>query len=144
MTRWLAPRIGPVKNVGLWLPTSAGSALANVALNFLGRTTVNLNYTAGIDAIRSAVKQTGLQTVVTSKRFLARMPLELEGVELIHLEDALTGITRWQRTRSALAVALLPGWVLEYVVLGLGRHTLDDVATIIFSSGSTGEPKGVP
>jgi acyl-[acyl-carrier-protein]-phospholipid O-acyltransferase / long-chain-fatty-acid--[acyl-carrier-protein] ligase len=144
MTRWLAPRIGPQKNVGLWLPTSAGSALANVALNFLGRTTVNLNYTAGIDAIRSAVKQTGLRTVLTSKRFLARVPLELEGVELIHLEDALAGITKWQRIRSALAVALLPGWVLEYIVLGLGGHKLDDVATIIFSSGSTGEPKGVP
>jgi acyl-[acyl-carrier-protein]-phospholipid O-acyltransferase / long-chain-fatty-acid--[acyl-carrier-protein] ligase len=143
IARWLKPRIGEAKNVGLWLPTSAGSALANIALNFLGRTTVNLNYTSGTDSIRSAVKQTGMKTIITSKRFLERMPLELDGVNIIHLEDAQAGITKWQRIRAAVAVALLPGWFLEHVVLGLGRHKLDDVATIIFSSGSTGEPKGV-
>ena len=38
---------------------------------------------------------------------------------------------------------LLPGWFLEYVVLGLGKHTVDNLATLIFSSGSTGDPKGV-
>jgi acyl-[acyl-carrier-protein]-phospholipid O-acyltransferase / long-chain-fatty-acid--[acyl-carrier-protein] ligase len=144
MARWLKPRIGTEQNVGLWLPTSAGDAIANIALNFLGRTTVNLNYTSGLDANQSAVRQTGMKTIITSKRFLDRMPLELQGVNVIHLEDALTGITKWQRIRSLLAVLFLPGWFLEYVVLGLGKHKLDDVITIIFSSGSTGEPKGIP
>jgi acyl-[acyl-carrier-protein]-phospholipid O-acyltransferase/long-chain-fatty-acid--[acyl-carrier-protein] ligase len=144
ISKWLKPRIGSEQNVGLWLPTSAGSAMANIALNFLGRTTVNLNYTAGIDSVRSSVRQTRMKTIVSSKKFLARVPLQLEGVNLIHLEDALREITRWQKIRALLAAVLLPGWVLEYFVLGMGKHKLDDIATIIFSSGSTGEPKGVP
>lgn len=144
MAKWLRPRIGTEKCVGLWLPTGLGSAVANIALNFLGRTTVNLNYTAGKDSTESAIKQTGLKTVVTAKRFLDRIPFPVEGLNVILLEDALKGITKWHRIKSLLAVVLLPGWFLERVVWRLGGHRMDDVATIIFSSGSTGEPKGVP
>ncbi len=143
MARWLKPRLGAEKNVGLWLPTSVGSALSNIALAFHGRTAVNLNYTMGMDAVRSAVRQTGMKTVITSKKFLSRVPMDVEGVTLIHLEEAPRGITKWQQIRTLLTVVLLPGWVLERLVLRLGGHKLDDLLTIIFSSGSTGEPKGV-
>ena len=144
IARWLKTQLGTEKHVGTWLPSSVGGALANIALAFLGRTTVNLNYTAGIDATRSAVTQTGLKAVVTSQRFLGRMPLDLgDDVKLIHLEDAAGAIGKWQRIRTFLTVLLLPGWMIDRWVLGMGRHSLDDIATIIFSSGSTGEPKGV-
>ena len=144
ISRWLKGQIGPEKNIGLWLPSSVGSALTNVALAFLNRTSVNLNYTSGIDALKSSVRQTGMKTVITSKRFLARLPLDLgPDVRLVHLEDAAGVIGKWQRIRTFLLVLLLPGWVIERWLLGLGSHSLDDIATIIFSSGSTGEPKGV-
>src|SRR5262249_48765052 len=45
--------------------------------------------------------------------------------------------------RALLSVILLPGWFLDRVVLGLGKHSSKDLATVIFSSGSTGDPKGV-
>lgn len=141
---WLRSRLGPEPNVGVWLPTGMGSALANYALGFLGKTNVNLNYTAGTDPVLSAVRQAGLRTVVTSKRFLTRVPFEPPaGVELVYLEDALAAIGGREKLLKFLAVLLLPGWVLDRYVLRLSHIKLDDTLTILFSSGSTGEPKGI-
>lgn len=144
VTSYLRGRIGDAANVGIWLPTSLGGMLANIAVAFLGKASVNLNYTAGPGPLRSALRQAGIRIVVTSRKFVARVPLELpDGVEAIYLEDVLESVTKWQRIRNFLMVLLLPGWVLDRFVLGLHRHRVDDVLTIVFSSGSTGEPKGV-
>lgn len=149
---WLKPRLGPEPMVGLWLPSSVGGALANIVLAFLGKTSVNLNYTSPLESIQSAIRQTGLRQVLTSRKFLEKMPFEPPAhdgppdatkVQLIYLEDAQPAIKKWQQIAAFLQVLLLPGWFLEYVVLGLGRHQLSDLLTIIFSSGTTGEPKGI-
>src|SRR5439155_6681977 len=65
------------------------------------------------------------------------------GVELVYLDDFAPKVTWWMQLRALLGVVLLPGWVLERWVWRLGGHSVDDVATVIFSSGSTGDPKGV-
>jgi acyl-[acyl-carrier-protein]-phospholipid O-acyltransferase/long-chain-fatty-acid--[acyl-carrier-protein] ligase len=144
VTRYLKWRLGDGRNVGVWLPTGLGGALANLALAFLGRTSVNLNYTAGMAPVRSAIRQAGIRVVITSTRFLVRAPLELpEGVQAICLEDVLAAVTRGQRVRTFLMAMLLPGGIISRFVLGLHRHTVDDPLTIVFSSGTTGEPKGV-
>ena len=64
------------------------------------RPSVNLNYTAGTAAVRSAVKQAGLRVVVTSKRFVSRVPLDLP-------EDVERDLPR-RRARSGHEVAAHP------------------------------------
>jgi acyl-[acyl-carrier-protein]-phospholipid O-acyltransferase/long-chain-fatty-acid--[acyl-carrier-protein] ligase len=144
LSGWLKKKLGPSDEpVGLWLPTGLGSTLANLALGYLGRTTVNLNYTAGRESVESAARQSGLKVVITAKRFIERIPLELPpDIERIYLEDALGGISKPAKLVRFLAVVLLPAWLVARLI-GLPTRATDDVQTIIFSSGSTGEPKGV-
>jgi acyl-[acyl-carrier-protein]-phospholipid O-acyltransferase/long-chain-fatty-acid--[acyl-carrier-protein] ligase len=144
LARRLRGRLGDRPMVGLWLPPGAPAALANIALAFLGKTAVNLNYTASASVVQSAVRQCELRHVLTSKRFTHRVPLDAgPGVELLYLEDLLAEVTGGEKARTFLAVLLLPRFLTERWVLRLAPTRSADLLTVIFSSGSTGDPKGV-
>ena len=135
----LKHKIGQAEHVGLLLPPSAGGALANLALSLLGRIPVNLNYTLSEASLRSIIKQCGMTSIVTSRAFLERMPALASLDGLILLEDVMPGISGFDKL-----VALLKARLLPVSMLGCSdSFSADSVATVIFSSGSTGEPKGV-
>jgi acyl-[acyl-carrier-protein]-phospholipid O-acyltransferase/long-chain-fatty-acid--[acyl-carrier-protein] ligase len=132
------------ENVGILLPASVGCAFCNLAAALAGKAVVNLNFTAGRPAMEAAAAQAGLRSVMTSREFLERAKLEIpRGVDPIFLEDVLTEIGRAARLGAWVLALMAPARLLERLCGASRAVTVDDTATIIFSSGSTGDPKGV-
>src|SRR5215469_11901448 len=145
-TLYVARRLAPLwkgqEMAGILLPPSVGGALVNYAATLLGRVPVNLNYTASNEVIASSARQCNLRTVVTSKAFLERFPKIEIPARTVFLEEALEKPGLLEKLAAFLFAWTLPHALLK-AALGAKRQTTDDLATVIFSSGSTGDPKGV-
>ena len=122
--------------IGVLLPPSAGGALANMGLTLAGRVPVNLNFTSGKGAMASAIEQCGIQTILTSKTFLAKAKMDAaEG--MVYLEDVLARVGWLTKAWAAVRARIAPVSAL------LAAQEPDSLATVLFSSGSTSTPKGV-
>ena len=133
---WMRKSLPNDEMVGVLLPPSTGGALANIGITLAGKAPVNLNFTAGREAMAAAMGQCRIRTVVTSKVFLAKAKIEaMDGA--VFIEDIFAQAGKLDKLLAALRARLEPARMWS------ARKTPDSLATVIFSSGSTGTPKGV-
>ncbi len=141
-------KYSPEQNVGLLLPSSGGGAIASMAILALGKTIVNLNFTAGKKALQSAASQAEVKHIYTSRKFLDKMlerGMDLASFfpqsKLLMLEDIREEISTLSRIGTLLKAIMLPASVIQRSYFN--NVSMNNTAAILFSSGSEGQPKGV-
>ena len=136
------------QNVGIIMPTSAGAAIINLATLMLGKTVVNLNYTSNNQSLIHAINMAEIKTIYTSKQFLVKLKAKgidideaLDSAKVVFVEDIKQDIKKIDVLKNWALMKLLPAFLLEK--MWIKKSDINDVAAILFSSGSEGMPKGI-
>lgn len=130
--------------VGIILPPGKGGVIANYACIIAGIIPVNINYTSSAAAFSSIIRQSGIKKFITAAAFMKKLPQFPwpHNENIIHLD----------RTLKNIGVAKIASWVafarfapksLLFKTLGTEARGDNDELALLFTSGSSGEPKGV-
>ncbi len=120
--RVLARKLGPAANVGILIPPTVPSAVANLALALWGKVPVNLNYTASQALVDSSIEQSGITHVLTSARVLDKFKIRPKGA-LILLEDIPKQVTLADKLWAAFVAKAVPIAAMGAFLPGLGATT---------------------
>ena len=136
------------KQVGVLIPPSGPGIIVNMACLIRGKTVYNLNYTNTPETMDYCCNVADVKTIITAHAFIDKLkqkgvPMEklLDKYKVYYMEDLKGQLHKSTLVKNFLRVLILPAWYLE--LRFFKKVNLDDVATIIFSSGSEGRPKGV-
>src|SRR5712692_3320678 len=131
----------PDQRIAIVLPASKGSMLANLAVTLADKVPVDLNFTMGCAANESCCKRANLRVALSATQFMERLKDFPWPKRVLRLDELMPQLKR--KIVFWWIVSLLVPARLLLRLLRVPNEGGHREAVLLFTSGSTGEPKGV-
>lgn len=140
LSRWLSANVSAAR-ISIVMPPGKAGLIANLAVILADRVPVNLNFTAGRAALEASIKKAGVADCLTAGPMVKKLPDFPWPERVVRLEEILPSLKSQVILWRAL-VAVLPSAIIAWL-LDVPRIGDRSEAFLLFTSGSSGEPKGV-
>jgi acyl-[acyl-carrier-protein]-phospholipid O-acyltransferase/long-chain-fatty-acid--[acyl-carrier-protein] ligase len=131
----------PDERIAIVLPASKGSMVANLAVTLAGKVPVDLNFTIGRAANESCIKRANLRVAISATQFIDRIKDFPWPERVLKLDELMPRLKRQIVFWWMMSILAPAGLLLRLLQIPKGGGHAE--ATLLFTSGSTGEPKGV-
>lgn len=142
--RHLRRELSGQPRAGIILPPGPGAVIATIACLLSGITPVMINYATSHHAFESTVRQAGLSRFITARKFAEKLPAFPwpPQEQLLFIEELLKKLSKPSLITHILLAKTAPASLICRL-FGTDKHRGDAEAIILFTSGSSGDPKGV-
>src|SRR5947208_3529188 len=140
LSRYLRKKFSD-ERIAIVLPASKGSMLANLAVTLANKVPVDLNFTMGRAANESCCRRANLRVAVSATPFMERLKDFPWPQKILKLDELLPPMKR--QIIFWWIIALLVPARLLLRLLQIPKEGGHAEAVLLFTSGTTGDPKGV-
>jgi len=129
--------------VGILFPPSLGAYIANLAVVLAGKVPVNLNFTLGPSSVATCLQKADVDCLLTSERVQHKIPhFPWPESGIIDLVEEMKSMPKAKALALLSWIHLCPAKLLAKI-LKIPAEGGKLEAGLLFTSGSSGEPKGV-